>query len=286
MHSENIQTQSRFKRFLRFPLTRIFVGVFWITMAVAATESLAKSLPASWLAYTSALLAVGALLGYYTFVRLVEQRQPNEILGRSAPLELLSGLVIGAGLISATVAVLYMVGAFTITGTNELSAMELPFMTAIMAGTIEELLVRGVFFRILEEWQGSAIAIAASAILFCVTHIPNPGSNLISVVAISLEAGVMLAAAFMLTRRLWLAIGIHIAWNFVQGGVFGIATSGVVTKGWLDSKLSGPDLLSGGDFGAEASIVAVVACLSAGIGMLWLAHKRKRWIPRGRHGAG
>jgi membrane protease YdiL (CAAX protease family) len=282
MPSDNAPAQSRFRRFLRFPATRIVVGIFWVTLAVAVTESLADSLPQSYLAYKSAVLAAGALLGYYTFVRIVEQRRPNEILGRSAPLELLAGMIIGAVLISATVAILYVAGSFSVVRANEPSVMALPFATAIMAGTIEELLVRGVFFRILEEWQGSAIAIAVSAILFGVTHIPNPGSSVISVVAIALEAGVMLAAAFMLTRRLWLAIGLHIAWNFVQGGVYGIATSGVVTRGWLDSRLSGPDLLSGGEFGAEASVVAVIVCLAAGIGMLRLAHKRRRWMPRTR----
>jgi hypothetical protein len=84
----------------------------------------------------------------------------------------------------------------------------------------------------------------------------------------------------MLTRRLWLAIGIHIAWNFVQGGVFGIATSGVPTTGWFNSTFSGPVLLTGGEFGAEASIIAVIVCLGTGVGMLWFAHQRGHWIPR------
>jgi hypothetical protein len=76
---------------------------------------------------------------------------------------------------------------------------------------------------------------------------------------------VLLAAAYAFTRRLWLPIGIHFAWNFTQGGVFGVAVSGNDIPGLLQGRLSGPVWLSGGAFGAEASVVAVVLCLAAGI---------------------
>ncbi|HTE39544.1 MAG TPA: type II CAAX endopeptidase family protein [Steroidobacteraceae bacterium] len=270
--------QSRFKRFIQFPLTRVVVGFFWVGGFVALAEPVGNLLPPSWSAYKAVVLAVGALLGYYTYVRIVEQRQPAELLGRSAPLELVAGMIVGAILFSTTAAILYALGALSMTGRNDAAVMLLPFTAAIMAGVFEEILMRGVVFRIVEEWLGSAIAIAGSAILFGALHIPNPGSSAVSVIAIALEAGVMLAAAYILTRRLWLAIGIHIAWNFVQGGVFGIATSGVATTGWFNSTLSGPVLLTGGEFGAEASLVAVGVCLCAGIGMLLLAYRRKHWV--------
>ena len=89
----------------------------------------------------------------------------------------------------------------------------------------------------------------------------------------------MLAAAFVYTRRLWLPIGIHFAWNFVQGAVFGVAVSGNEAKGLLQSTLSGPSLLSGGDFGAEGSIFAVAVCLIAGIYLIWKSHKDGKIIP-------
>ena len=58
----------------------------------------------------------------------------------------------------------------------------------------------------------------------------------------------MLAALYMLTRRLWAAIGLHAAWNFAQGGIYGVAVSGFEVGGLLRPRMTGPDLLTGGSF--------------------------------------
>ena len=88
----------------------------------------------------------------------------------------------------------------------------------------------------------------------------------------------MLAAAYVLTRRLWLAIGIHAAWNFTQGGIFSVPTSGIRMNGLFVGSLNGPTWLSGGAFGAEASVVAVALCTALGLGLLWFAHRRGNFI--------
>jgi hypothetical protein len=111
-------------------------------------------------------------------------------------------------------------------------------------------------------------------VLFGLMHLPNPAATVLSAAAIALEAGVMLAAAYMVTRRIWLAIGIHIAWNFTQGGIFGLPTSGVQSSGFLEGHVRGSSLLTGGAFGPEASIVAVVVCLAAGVYLLRLARSK------------
>jgi len=97
-------------------------------------------------------------------------------------------------------------------------------------------------------------------------------------VAIVFEAGVMLAAAYLLTRRLWLPIGIHAGWNFTQGGIFGVSVSGHPSGGLLDGTLSGPEWLSGGVFGVEASIVAVILGIALGTTLLLMAWRRGRFI--------
>jgi len=84
----------------------------------------------------------------------------------------------------------------------------------------------------------------------------------------------MLAAAYMLTRRLWLCIGIHFAWNFTQGGIFSAAVSGGAARGLLQAKLVGAQWLTGGAFGVEASAVAVVVCTSMGIVLVIAALRR------------
>jgi hypothetical protein len=91
-----------------------------------------------------------------------------------------------------------------------------------------------------------------------------------------IEAGILLAAAYAYTGRLWLPIGIHIAWNFTQGGIFGVEVSGNTSEGLLQGKLSGPLWLSGGAFGAEGSVIAVCICLAMGIFLLWRTVKSGR----------
>ena len=71
-----------------------------------------------------------------------------------------------------------------------------------------------------------------------------------------------------------MVIGIHFAWNFTQGGIFGIAVSGQEVEGLFQSTLEGPALLTGGEFGAETSVIAIIICSGAGLFFLWKARKR------------
>jgi membrane associated rhomboid family serine protease len=82
----------------------------------------------------------------------------------------------------------------------------------------------------------------------------------------------------MFTRRLWMAIGLHIAWNFVQGGIYGVAVSGIPVTGLLRSTLDGPELITGGRFGAEASIFAVLVCLAASVFFLRKAQQKREFV--------
>jgi hypothetical protein len=92
--------------------------------------------------------------------------------------------------------------------------------------------------------------------------------------------GLMLGAAFAFTGRLWLPIGIHTGWNFAEGSVFGTAVSGGNIGGSaIRAKLVGPELLAGGRFGPEASIVTVIVLLVATGILLWLVATRRRAEP-------
>jgi hypothetical protein len=99
-------------------------------------------------------------------------------------------------------------------------------------------------------------------------------------------AGLLLGAAFALTGRLWLPIGIHIGWNFAEGSLFGTAVSGGQLGGSvIVGKLSGPDILTGGRFGPEASIVTIVVLLMATAFLGWrLARSRRAEPPIWRAG--
>jgi phosphate/sulfate permease len=136
-----------------------------------------------------------------------------------------------------------------------------------------------VLFRILEQSFGTSVALVASALLFGFAHGINPGATLISDVAIVIEAGLLLGVAYALTRNLWLAIGIHTGWNFTEGSVFGASVSGTQGHGSLfHSTLTGSDLLSGGAFGPEASVIAIAVCGSAALILGVLVYRRGGWL--------
>jgi len=228
---------------------------------------------------TAAITITAVAAAYIGYVRWIERRPVRELSPRGAVPEFAAGAALGVALISIVVGVLAVLGAVRL-GPGGTPAAVLPGALAIaaMSGFVEEVVVRGVVFRIVEEALGTWPAIALSAALFGAGHLGNPGATWWSGAAIAIEAGVLLAAAYLVTRRLWLAIGLHAAWNFTEAGVFGVAVSGHDVPGLLHATPAGPALLSGGAFGAEASIVAVVLCTAAGVALLALAARRGRLV--------
>ena len=257
-------------RFLQFPLTRLVLAMASIAAVIVLFQVGGAALPRP----VALLLSAVAVTGVYIVnVRAIERRDVVEFRLDGAGREVVLGLLVGAGLFSATMAILYICGAWTLAGVNPVGALGYPLVGALAAGVSEEIIFRGVFFRIVEESLGSWLALLLSAALFGLAHAPNPGATTVSTLAIALEAGITLAAGYMYTRRLWLVIGLHTAWNFTEGGIFGTSVSGTDAHGLLTLQFHGPDLLTGGAFGPEASLVAVVVCVMAG-GIL-LTHSQR-----------
>ena len=256
------------KRFTRWPLIRIVIALVLVIVPLnVITGAVTHFFPT--LKHTLALTLVAitlALLGYYAFVRFVEKRQVSELAPRYLLTELSGGLLLGALLFTATIAVLFALNIYQVSGYNAWPILMPAVLMALSSSVLEELIFRGILFRIMEASLGSWIALGISALLFGSVHMLNPNATLVAASAIALEAGVMLGAAYMLTRRLWLCIGIHMAWNFTQAGVFSGTVSGAVTYGgFITGKNIGPEWLTGGKFGVEASLVAVIICGLAGL---------------------
>ena len=228
------------RRVLTFPISRIVVAILFVAIPFAVVSTpfnlFVTDKP---LKRAGALLLTAVVLGaYWAYVRIVERRAVAELSSSHAGRELGGGLLLGALLFSTTIGILAALGVYQVTGNNGWLIMLASLPASILAGVLEEVVIRGVVFRILEQWLGSWIALAISAAIFGALHLLNPGATLLNAAAISIEAGVLLAAAFMLTRRLWLCIGVHIAWNFTQGGIFSVAVSGGKGTGLLQSRMS------------------------------------------------
>jgi membrane protease YdiL (CAAX protease family) len=264
------------ERLLRSSIGRIVTALLAIAIPFAAV-----AIPFNLYVSDKSVKKVGAVLltaivvsAYSGYVRLVEKRSVSELSVSAALRELGAGVLLGALLLSLTIGVLAALGVYQVTGNNGWLAMLATVPGFILAAVLEEVVMRGIIFRILEQSLGSWLALALSAAILGALHLLNPGTTLLNAGAVMLEAGILLAAAYMLTRRLWFCIGIHFAWNFSQGGIFSAAVSGGRTTGLLQAKLAGPAWLTGGAFGVEASAVALVVCSSMAL-LLLIAAKRK-----------
>jgi membrane protease YdiL (CAAX protease family) len=215
-----------------------------------------------------------SVVGYAGLVRWLERRRASEVAGPGVLRELGLGVLAGAGLFSMTIGIIALLGGYAVTGREPVAVLAGAIAMAIESGVLEELLLRGVVFRVLEEWLGTWAALVLSAALFGAIHLGNPHATAWSATAIAIEAGTLLAAAYMLTRRLWFAMGLHGAWNYTQGAIFGVAVSGNDVPGLLRSEPRGPDWISGGEFGAEASVIAALVCSLAAVAMMRAAIKK------------
>ncbi|MCL1907379.1 MAG: CPBP family intramembrane metalloprotease [Propionibacteriaceae bacterium] len=219
---------------------------------------------------------LGTVVAYLVLVLLIESRRPPLELAPRRVLGLIKGFLLGAMLIGCSVGILAIIGGYRITGFNPGYNPWMDLLTVgLVAGISEEILLRGILFRLVEEGLGSWGAVLISGGVFGFLHLSNPDGSVWGALAIALEAGILFAAIYVITRSLWWCIGVHMGWNIFQGPVFGSIVSGTGEQNsWLIPAFSGPDILTGGIFGMEASIIPVILLGSLGIGLLIFAQRK------------
>ncbi len=218
---------------------------------------------------TVGVLAVCVLLTVFAVTGLIERRNPAAIgLGLCHfVIDWLKGAGVGAAYLGASVGILALLGGYRMTGvTFAREALAGGLLLHFLVGVVEETLFRGILFRFLEEGLGSWLALSITALFFGFSHWGNPNATVWSAIAIALEAGVLFGAVYMATRSLWIVMGLHTAWNFLQGAIFGVAVSGngAPSDSLFQPLIQGNPWLTGGAFGIEASMIAVVLGLGLG----------------------
>ena len=294
------------KRILRSWVVRLVLALFAVLLAVvlrdilmgvlAGVLKLGDTAPQLWLSRTRSpstmtvtaaaysvvafLTMTGLAFGLYAlYVRRVEKRTPSELSAKRAASELVVGAALGFGMFLTVVAVLAAGGYATVARADAWLFAVSAFAGAATAACMEELVLRGVVLRLLEKGVGTWAALALSATLFGLLHRQNPNATWISTLTIALTGGLVLGLAYVITRTLWLAVGLHFAANASQGGLLGLPVSGQAARGFFVTQVSGPDLLTGGVFGIEASAILLVVALLVAAVMLRRAVGLGQMVP-------
>ncbi|MCD0464254.1 CPBP family intramembrane glutamic endopeptidase [Flavobacterium sp. ENC] len=278
-----METLTAKQKIFNFPVTKIILAlIVFMAFVIIGQQIAAKLLGMTALdkdfrnLFKGIFVSALAVTSYILFFTYYEKRAVTELSSKRLAQNLIIGTLTGFGLQALTILVIYISGGFSVVAVNPVSFILIPLTVAFTIAIIEEILVRGIVFRIIEEKLGTYIALSISAVLFGALHMANPNSTLLSGLCITF-AGFLLGTAFVYSRNLWFPITLHFAWNFTQSGIFGAITSGnEKTKSVLESKIQGSVLLTGGEFGPEGSIQANVFCLIGAIVLLALSHKENK----------
>ena len=160
----------------------------------------------------------------------------------------------------AIIVCLFLCGCYRIVNVELDVASQLSWLSLfLLVGVVEEVIFRGILFRLIADKWNIAVGLTTSSLLFGLAHLGNPGATLWAALAIALASGCLFGMAYAYHQTIWVPIGMHWAWNYLEGGVFGCAVSGTPLdyRPLITPGISGSDILTGGAFGPEASIICV-----------------------------
>jgi membrane protease YdiL (CAAX protease family) len=266
---------------LYHPITRLIVGLaltlgvglpaIFGTQQLLALTSLSPSVKDP---IGGTVLAIAVCTIYILLYRRYENRRVTELSASHLTRYLTGGILVGAGLASTIVFIQYISHALTINGIRSFLPL-LPngwntFVNAIVA----EVLIIGVFFRLIEAWLGTYLALLVMAIVFFCLHISAPGATPIIAFAVSMHAALLLGPVYVYTRSLWAPIAIHFSWDFSFAAIYGASINGyTMDNSLLNTASGGSEWLTGGYFGPQGSIQAAALCLLTGLLFLRLSRR-------------
>ena len=180
--------------------------------------------------------------------------------------------------ISLSIFILYRLGCYKIIALSTNNYSLKLFTLLVTVALVEDLLIRGLIIRVLENWLGTYITLVV-AMLFETLHIFNPNSNLFSTI-FDLAWGFTMAMLFIYSKRIWLPFFFHVGWNFSQS-FYGSNLTGVEDMGTIiQSRFSGPEILTGGKVGIEGSIFTLIILIAIGLTAFYFARKEGKIIKR------
>lgn len=278
LQKQNGRKLSAWSSFWRFPIVWMLVGAIGIVLIDTLFRQLTERVDGMISLVLTLVMGLLAILVYKLTLTYLARRSTPEIARQRAGIEALLGVLTGTIFIAGSVFIIMALGGYSFqwaSSANAGSVLLSSIGAALGAAIVEELIFRGLMFQAIDRLGGKPLALVVTSLFFGIAHLGNPGATLWSGFAIALEAGVLLGAAFLWRRNLWFAMGLHFAWNAIEG-VLGIPVSGHSAPGLFTVEVNGATLLTGGDFGLEGSIVSVVVSLLISIPMLIGAARYRR----------
>ncbi len=253
--------------------------VQWPLRRIGLNIALAQADPMGAL-LTALIVAVVALATLAIFVRTTEGEWPTMLSARGALHETALGMGLAVLLSALCMSLIWALGGVSVVSVAAPATWAAILLAALPAAIgssfVEETLARGVFLRQLAWASSPGIALVISALLFGLAHLANPGATIAVAVGLAVQAGLLLGCAYLLTGRLWAAIGLHFAWNFMQAGVIGGKLSGNAVSAIITAKPQGADWLSGGAFGIEGSLLTTLICGTAALAIMVIGRRSAR----------
>jgi membrane protease YdiL (CAAX protease family) len=220
---------------------------------------------------------VGTFLLVYIFVRSLDRTSFKSVGFRTKGFAtgILSGIAVGAIIMAAGFYILLFLSEIQITGVYyDWYSLLTSIVLFLFVSLNEELIMRGYILNNLMQSMNKYIALALSSMIFSFLHIFNPNFDLISFISITL-AGLLLGISYIYTKSLWFPIALHFSWNFFQGTVFGFNVSGQDMYSIISQHPADNNLLNGGEFGFEGSIIAQLL-IAVAIVAIWLFERSRK----------
>ncbi len=264
-------------------LTLLLVFAITLTLEIVlASKDIETSEDGSLLDFIAFYMIVAVVLSGSAFLfRRFIDRQTIASMGfkwKSNKHHAAAGFFLGILLLCIGAIILVMMQVLFFTGVEvNISNLLLSLILFILVAFTEEIAFRGYILNNLMQSMNKWLALAISALLFALFHSSNDNVSIIALLNIFV-AGFLLGINYLFTKNLWFAILFHFSWNFFQGPILGFEVSGFAASGLFQQTMKGPELITGGDFGFEGSVICLVINTIATLSLIYYYSGKKRQV--------
>jgi len=277
--------ETRLGKIFHFPLIRILLALLFVAPVIAFHNAFSfivldnvDGFLQNILQYSETAISILLIFLAYTFyAKRIEKRTAFEMNTKKWYTEFSSGVAVGGGLVILITLILALFGFYKIDSFNSPVVLFERIFRYGIGSFIEEMIFTIIIFKLIEEYAGTLTSIVIVSLLFGFMHLGNDNATVLSSIYMALEHLIILAP-FILTRRIWMVWAVHFSWNYFQTAVFGMNNSGMAHKGLINPIVTGPEWITGGSFGIEASYLAIALQCAVGLIILRYAYNQAQLV--------